>query len=149
MLISVWWNIRRVQQWSYQPTFHRQRSQTSSCLHISWSKSDGAETPYRYCKIGGYWLILRRREPIELFLMSGNSIPYLNITHFPVGDMVRSMEGIIFSTALGLNMGYYHTKIDTNFQRLFTIEFHWVKYKSSRLPMCIKIVPGIFSKCRM
>jgi dihydroorotate dehydrogenase len=58
--------------------------------------------------------------------------------------MVRSMEGIIFATALGLNMGYYHTKIDTNSQRLFTIKFHLVKYKNTRLPMCIKIAPDIF-----
>jgi hypothetical protein len=27
-----------------------------------------------------------------------------------IGDMIRSMEGITFASALDLNMGYYHIK---------------------------------------
>jgi hypothetical protein len=40
-----------------------------------------------------------------------------------IGDMIRSMEGFTFATALDLNMGYYHIKPDADAQRLCTIIF--------------------------
>jgi hypothetical protein len=57
---------------------------------------------------------------------------------FPVpkigqSDMIRSMEGFSFASALDLNMGYYHIKLDADAQNLCTI----VLYK--HLPMGIKI----------
>ena len=42
-------------------------------------------------------------------------------------DMIHSMEGFIFATALDLNMGYYHIKLDADAQRLCTIVFPWEK----------------------
>jgi hypothetical protein len=57
--------------------------------------------------------------------------------------MIRSMEGFTFASALDLNMGYYHIKLDhdTDTQKLCTIVFPWYmgKYKYKRLPMGIKI----------
>jgi hypothetical protein len=53
--------------------------------------------------------------------------------------MIRSMEGFTFASALDLNMGYYHIKLDADTQRLCTIVFPWGKYKYKRLPMGIKI----------
>jgi hypothetical protein len=53
--------------------------------------------------------------------------------------MIRSMEGFTFASALDLNMGYYHIKLDTDAQKLCTIVFPWGKYKYKRLPMGIKI----------
>jgi hypothetical protein len=55
--------------------------------------------------------------------------------------MIRSMEGFAFASALDLNMGYYHIKLDADAQKLFTIVFPWImgEYKSKRLPMGIKI----------
>jgi hypothetical protein len=55
--------------------------------------------------------------------------------------MIRSMEGFAFASALGLNMGYYHIKLDTDAQRLCAIVFplNKGKYKYKRLPMGIKI----------
>jgi hypothetical protein len=48
-----------------------------------------------------------------------------------------------FASALDLNMGYYHIKLDddTDAQKLRTIVFPWQmgKYKYKRLPMGIKI----------
>jgi Reverse transcriptase (RNA-dependent DNA polymerase) len=61
-----------------------------------------------------------------------------------IGDMIRSMEGFTFATALDLNMGYYHIKLDADAQKLCTIIFPWGKYKYKRLPMGIKIAPDIF-----
>jgi hypothetical protein len=55
--------------------------------------------------------------------------------------MIRSMEGFTFASALDLNMGYYHIKLDAeaDAQKLCTIVFPWGKYKYKRLPMSIKI----------
>jgi hypothetical protein len=39
--------------------------------------------------------------------------------------MIRSMEGFTFASALDLNMGYYHIKLDDDAQKLFTIVFPW------------------------
>jgi hypothetical protein len=40
-------------------------------------------------------------------------------------DMIRSMEGFTFASALDLNMGYYHIKLDSDGQKLCTIVFPW------------------------
>jgi hypothetical protein len=55
--------------------------------------------------------------------------------------MILSMEGFTFASALDLNMGYYHIKLDADAQKLCTIVFpsHTGKYKYKRLPMGIKI----------
>jgi hypothetical protein len=55
------------------------------------------------------------------------------------------MEGCTFDSALDLNMGYYHIKIDHDAdaynQKLCIIAspWHMGKYKYKRLPMGIKI----------
>jgi hypothetical protein len=52
--------------------------------------------------------------------------------------MIRSMEGFTFATALDLNMGYYHIKLDDDSQNLCTIVFPWdmgkFKYKLNAYP---------------
>jgi hypothetical protein len=56
--------------------------------------------------------------------------------------MIRSMKGFtFFASALDLNMGYYHIKLDADAQKLCTIVFpkNMGKYKYKRLPMGIKI----------
>ena len=71
------------------------------------------------------------------------------VTHpFPmpkIGDMIRSMEGFTFATALDLNIGYYHIKLDVDAQKICTIIFPWGKYKYKRLPMGNKL-PLMFFK---
>jgi hypothetical protein len=61
-------------------------------------------------------------------------------------DMIRLMEGFTFASALDLNMGYYHIKLDADAQKLCTIVLPWHigKYKYKRLPMGIKIAPDVF-----
>jgi hypothetical protein len=63
-------------------------------------------------------------------------IPKIGIT-----AMIRSMEGFNFDSALDLNMGYYHIKLDADAQKLCTIVFPWHmgKYKYKRVSMGIKI----------
>jgi hypothetical protein len=69
-----------------------------------------------------------------LLKLTMSPIPYSKI-----GDMIRSMEGFTFASALDLNMGYYHIKLDADAQKLCTIVFPLGKYKYKRLPMGIKI----------
>jgi hypothetical protein len=38
------------------------------------------------------------------------------------------MEGFTFATALDLNMGYYHIRLDPDSQKICTIIFPWGKY---------------------
>jgi hypothetical protein len=58
--------------------------------------------------------------------------------------MIRSMEGFTFASALDLNMGYYHIKLDSDAQKLCKIVFPWHmgKYLYKRLAMGIKIAYG-------
>jgi hypothetical protein len=39
--------------------------------------------------------------------------------------MIRPMEGFTFASALDLNMGYYHIKLDADAQKLCTIVSPW------------------------
>jgi hypothetical protein len=65
-------------------------------------------------------------------------------------DMIRSMEGFTFVSALDLNIGYYHIKLyhEADSQKLCTIVFPWRvgEYKYKCLPMGIKIAwfPDVF-----
>jgi hypothetical protein len=58
-----------------------------------------------------------------------------------IGGMIRSMEGFTFASALDLNMGYYHIKLDADAQKLCNIVFLWHIgiYKYKCLLMGIKI----------
>jgi hypothetical protein len=58
--------------------------------------------------------------------------------------MILSMEWFTISSALDLNMGCYHIKLDADAQKLCTFVFPWGKYKYKRLPMSIKFTPYVF-----
>jgi hypothetical protein len=47
--------------------------------------------------------------------------------------MIQSMEGFTFASALDLNMGYYHIKLDADAQKLCTIVFPWGKIQIQTL----------------
>jgi hypothetical protein len=61
-------------------------------------------------------------------------------------DMIRSMEGFIFASALDLNMGYYYIKIDADAQKLCTIVFPWGKIQIQTLTHGYQVCPKCFSK---
>jgi hypothetical protein len=63
-----------------------------------------------------------------------------------IRDLIRSMEEFTFTTALDLNMGYYHIKLDADAQNLCTIIFPWGMYKYKRSHMGIKVALDV-SKC--
>jgi hypothetical protein len=48
---------------------------------------------------------------------------YYPIPNIGKAGMIRSMDGIIFSSASDLKMGYYHIKLDADAQKLCTILF--------------------------
>jgi hypothetical protein len=84
-----------------------------------------------------------------LSLISGSTVLNLLLKRHPfpipkIGDMIRSMEGFTFASALDLNMGYYYIKLDADAQKICTIVFPWGKYKYKRLPVGIMIATDFF-----
>jgi hypothetical protein len=63
--------------------------------------------------------------------------------------MIRSMEGVSFASALELNMGYYHIKLDhdADAQKLCTIVFPWFGRNTiTNAYPWISRLPQMFSK---
>ena len=68
---------------------------------------------------------------------------------FPVPniqDMLLNLEGFQYATALDLNMGYYHVRLDPDSRKLCTIILPWGKYEYQRLPQGICNGPDIFQE---
>ena len=61
-----------------------------------------------------------------------------------ISTVLQEMEGFTFATALDLNMGYYHIRLDPDSQKICTIIFPWGKYSYLRLPMGVACAPDIF-----
>jgi hypothetical protein len=61
-----------------------------------------------------------------------------------IAQMLQDIEEFAYATSLDLNMGYYTIKIDSNAQKLCTIDTHFGKYQYLRLPMGICFSPDIF-----
>jgi hypothetical protein len=55
--------------------------------------------------------------------------------------MIRSMVGFTFASALDLNMGYYHIKLDADDQKLCTIVFPWENTNTNAYPLVSRF-PG-------
>jgi hypothetical protein len=60
-----------------------------------------------------------------------------------IQDLLLKMEGFTYATALDLNMGYYHIRLDAASQKLCTLVFPWGKYKMQCLSMGLCKSPGI------
>ncbi len=61
-----------------------------------------------------------------------------------VADMLQQMDGFTFATAIDLNMGYYHLKLDAETMKICAIVFPWGIYRYRRLPMGVACSPDIF-----
>jgi hypothetical protein len=65
------------------------------------------------------------------------------------GGMIRSVKGINFASALYLNMGYYHIKLDADTQKLCIMIFpwRWENINTSHYPRVSKLpVSWLFVK---
>jgi hypothetical protein len=47
-----------------------------------------------------------------------------HISYLKIGNMIRSMEGFTFASALYLNMGYYHIKLGADAKIYVQLYFH-------------------------
>jgi hypothetical protein len=56
------------------------------------------------------------------------------------------MEGLSYTTAFDLNMGYYTIRLDPDAQKICTIVLPWGKYSYLRLPMGILGSPDFFQE---
>ena len=63
-----------------------------------------------------------------------------------ISQLLRSLSGFTYATAIDLSMGYYHIPLDLEAQKLCTTILPWGKYRYKRLPMGIKCSPDIFQK---
>jgi len=61
-----------------------------------------------------------------------------------ISDVMQKLEGFQYATALDLNMGYYHIRLDPDAQKICTLILPWGKYKYLRLPMGLSGSPDIF-----
>ena len=70
-------------------------------------------------------------------------------TPFPIPkiqDLLQQLEGFTYATAIDLNMGYYHIKLDAESRKLCTIVLPWGKYEYTSLPMGLSNSPDIFQE---
>ena len=63
-----------------------------------------------------------------------------------IQDLLLKMEGFTYATALDLNMGYYHIRLDAASKTLCTLVFPWGKYEMQCLPMGLCNSPDIFQE---
>jgi hypothetical protein len=63
-----------------------------------------------------------------------------------ISDLLRTLSGFKYATAIDLIMGHYHIPLDLEAQKLCTIIFPWGKYQYKRLPMGVKKTPYIFQR---
>ena len=60
--------------------------------------------------------------------------------------MLLKMTGVQYASALDLNMGYYHIKLDPTSRRLCTIVLPWGKYEYLSLPQGLCNSPDVFQE---
>jgi len=63
-----------------------------------------------------------------------------------IKDILQKLEGFSYATALDLNMGYYHIRLDPDAQKICTLILPWGKYEYLRLPMGLAGSPDIFQE---
>ena len=63
-----------------------------------------------------------------------------------ISDIMQKLQGFQYATALDLNMGYYHIRLDPDSQKLCTIIFPWGKYQYLRLPLGVSVSADIFQE---
>ena len=63
-----------------------------------------------------------------------------------IQEMLLKLEGFQYATALDLNMGYYHIRLDPASKKLCKLVFPWGKCEMQCLPMGLSNSPDIFQE---
>ena len=63
-----------------------------------------------------------------------------------IQDLLLGLEGFQYTTALDLNMGYYHIRLDPESRKLCILIFPWGNYEMQCLPMGLCNSPDIFQE---
>jgi hypothetical protein len=66
-----------------------------------------------------------------------------------IQDMMLTLEGFQYATALDLNMGYYHVRLDPDSRKLCTIILPFGKFEYQRLPQGLCNGPDVFQEKMM
>ena len=63
-----------------------------------------------------------------------------------IKDLLQTLMGFQWATALDLSQGYYHIPLDEESQQLCTFMMPWGKYRYTKLPMGVKVAVDIFQE---
>jgi hypothetical protein len=63
-----------------------------------------------------------------------------------IKDLLQTLTGFQWATALDLSQGYYHIPMDEESQKLCTFMMPWGKYRYAKLPMGVKVAKDIFQE---
>ena len=115
----------------------------------------------RLCKIGVLKRINRSEWAFPSFIIpkKDKTVRFINDLRelnkrikrvpFPlprIQDILLRLQGFTYATALDLNMGYYHIRLDDASKKLCTLIFPWGKYEMQCLPMGLCNSPDIFQE---
>ncbi len=115
----------------------------------------------RLCKIGVLKKVNRSEWAFPSFIIpkKDSTVRFINdlrelnkrIRRMPyplpkIQDLLLKLEGFQWATALDLNMGYYHIRLDAASRKLCTLVFPWGKYEMQALPMGLSNSPDIFQE---
>lgn len=63
-----------------------------------------------------------------------------------ISDVMQTLQGFQFATALDLNMGYHHVRLDPGAQKMHAAVLPWGKCKFLRLPIGLAGLQTCFKK---
>ena len=63
-----------------------------------------------------------------------------------IQDMLQQLKGFTYASAIDLNMGCYHIKLNAESPKLCTIVLPWGKYEYTSLPMGLSNSPDVFQE---
>jgi hypothetical protein len=93
------------------------------------------------------FIISKKNRTVHFLSSFGEVDKRLIRKPFPIPKIsmvLQEIEGITFTMALDLNMGYYTIRLDSDEPKICTIIFPWGKYSYKRLQMGIAGSPDIF-----
>ena len=88
-------------------------------------------------KTGDVRVLVDFRKLNDMILRKPFPLPKIN-------DLLQTLAGFTYATAIDLSMGYYHIPLDESSQKLCSMVLPWAKYQWARLPMGVKCAPDIF-----
>ena len=88
-------------------------------------------------KTGDVRVLVDFRKLNDMILRKPFPLPKIN-------DLLQTLAGFTYATAIDLSMGCYHIPLDESSQKLCSMVLPWAKCQWARLPMGVKCAPDTF-----